>query len=136
MKFFATTLSLALAATSVVAQRAYIAQPTMGSDVQAGSTITIEVDRPNFQSSALEVAVVLGIQSCTTATCRDPEEWFGPAMILYNGPYNPQYATPAGRLPPHQNFTVQIPETMAKGTAQINLAHFNMVGVSLSFCCS
>ncbi|KAK7062530.1 hypothetical protein VNI00_000018 [Paramarasmius palmivorus] len=130
MKFLATAVSVAFFLSSVVAQKANIAIPTMGSDVSAGSNVVIEVDRPNFQSSAVEVAIVLAIQSCSSSetACRDPEDGFGPATILYSGPYNPQYASPPGRLPPHQNFTVQIPEKIAKGTAQLNLAHFNLVG--------
>ncbi|ESK84806.1 hypothetical protein Moror_515 [Moniliophthora roreri MCA 2997] len=129
MKCFTAVLSFILAATTTVAQRANIAVPTMGSNVQAGSTINVEVDRPSFASSAVEVAIVLGIRSCSTMPCHDPEEWFGPAIILYNGPYNPQYSLPPGV--PHQNFTVQIPGDIAKGTAQIILAHFNLVGASL-----
>jgi hypothetical protein len=52
--------------------------------------------------------------------------------ILFNGSFTPQFDTPADGLPPHQNFTVTVPAGIT-GKAQLNLAHFALVGVSVFF---
>ncbi|KAL0568446.1 hypothetical protein V5O48_013534 [Marasmius crinis-equi] len=131
MKFFGSALLAALAATSVAAQKANIAVPTNGTDVQAGSNITIEVDRPNFQSSAQEVAIVLGLTSCADASkpCVGPQDG-GIGKILYQGPFDPQYGDYYA-LPPHQNFTLSIPADTAKGSALLSLTQFTLIGASL-----
>jgi hypothetical protein len=48
--------------------------------------------------------------------------------ILYNGPFKPEYHESS--QPPYQNFSVNIPEAIGKGTAQLNIAHVSLVGVS------
>ncbi|KAL0565512.1 hypothetical protein V5O48_016509 [Marasmius crinis-equi] len=129
MKIFGSVL---LAAVAVAAQKANIAVPINGTDVQAGSNITIEVDRPNFLSSANEVAIVLGLVSCSdNSTCRAPQEGGGINEILYQGPFNPQYGGYYA-LPPHQNFTVTVPADFANGTAQLSLTQFTLIGASLT----
>ncbi|KAL0568334.1 hypothetical protein V5O48_013656 [Marasmius crinis-equi] len=132
MKFFGSVLFAVLAATSAAAQKANIAQPTSSSDVQAGSDINVEVDRPNFQSSANEVSIVLGLVSCPDSSqpCRAPQEGGGIGKILYQGPYNPQFGGYFA-LPPHQNFTLNIPTDTPKGNAQLSLTQFSLVGASL-----
>ncbi|KAG7086995.1 hypothetical protein E1B28_012973 [Marasmius oreades] len=130
MKFFNSTLIAVAVATAVAAQRANIGFPTNGTDVIAGKDLLIEVDRPNFLSSAVEVAIVLGLTSCASYPCGAPSER-GVGRILYSGPFNPQYKLDYPRLPPHQNFTVSIPGDLAKGMAQISLTQFDLVGASL-----
>lgn len=49
-------------------------------------------------------------------------------QILYNGPFNPQYHETYN--PPYENFTVQIPSSIASGTALLGVAHVTLVGVS------
>jgi len=48
--------------------------------------------------------------------------------ILYNGPFDPQIPSPTE--PPSQNITVDIPSDIPQGEAQLNFAHFFMIGVS------
>jgi hypothetical protein len=48
--------------------------------------------------------------------------------ILYQGPFDPQYHESS--QPPYQNFTVRLPNLIAPGNAQINVAHAALVGVS------
>ena len=151
MKFSSAALTVLAAAASVTAQRAMIAFPTNGTDVQAGSDLLVMVARPvrlshptlsimtdlriqcitqNFQSSAQEVGIVLGFSSCADdqTKCPNPSLSAGKS-ILYNGPYNPQFGG-AWFLPPHQNFTVKIPENADKGYGQISLTQFSLIGVS------
>jgi hypothetical protein len=73
-----------------------------------------------------EVAVVIGIQSCPGAPCIAPADYMG--QILYNGPFNPQFHEAYN--PPYENFTVQIPSSIASGTALLGVAHVTLVGVS------
>ncbi|KAF9255294.1 hypothetical protein L218DRAFT_912490 [Marasmius fiardii PR-910] len=131
MKFYASALLAVLAATSAAAQRASVGFPKNGSDVTAGQDLLIEVDRPNFQSSALEVAIVLGLASCASYPCSAPSDG-GIGRILYYGPFNPQYKLDYPRLPPHQNYTVNIPSNIGKGIAQISLTQFDLIGASLT----
>jgi hypothetical protein len=50
--------------------------------------------------------------------------------IVYNGPFRPEHHESG--LPPYQNFSVNVPEAFATGTAQLNIAHVSLVGVSAS----
>ncbi|KAF8990719.1 hypothetical protein BDQ17DRAFT_1313714 [Cyathus striatus] len=121
---------LALTALPIAfAQRVFISSPADGATVSRGQSVVVEVDRPNFLSSAEEVAVVLGLQYCTP-TCRPPTDIMG--TILYNGPYNPQYSSPTDAKPPHQNFTIVIPQSATVGNAQLGLAHFQLLGAGLA----
>ncbi|KAK1223065.1 hypothetical protein PQX77_014064 [Marasmius sp. AFHP31] len=131
MKFSGSGLLAVLsAASTAVAQRAMIGFPTNGTDVQAGSDLLVMVARPNFQSSAEEVGIVLGFASCSDdAHTKCAQSTVG-ASILYNGPYDPQFGG-AWFLPPHQNFTVKIPEDAEKGYAQISLTQFSLIGEKL-----
>ncbi|KAJ8083626.1 hypothetical protein PM082_009501 [Marasmius tenuissimus] len=132
MKFSITSLFTvaAVSVASAIAQKAHIALPTNGSDVQAGQDLLIKVDRPNFLSSAVEVAIVLGLTSCNP-TCRPPQDGIGPGSILYKGPFDPKYKDGFPMLQPHENFTVNVPNTTPKGTAQLSLIQFDLIGASL-----
>ncbi|KAG5635275.1 hypothetical protein H0H81_011838 [Sphagnurus paluster] len=82
----------------------------------------------NSLQSSVEVAVVIGFESCPTYSCHPASDGIG--TVLYNGKYNPQYRTPG--LPPYQNFSVLIPFTAPQGPAQLNLAHFALTGAGLA----
>ncbi|KAF9485774.1 hypothetical protein BDN70DRAFT_988428 [Pholiota conissans] len=130
MKFTLSALASAFLVGSTFAQRTSIGFPFDGATVQAGTNIIVEIDRPNFLSGAEEVAVVLGLLHCpSVASCLPPEASLG--TILYNGPYDPEYHSNAPpSKPPHQNFTVAIPSTFVKGTAQLAAFHVSLVGAS------
>ncbi len=51
--------------------------------------------------------------------------------VVYNGPFNPQYHSeaPTG-APPHQNFSVAVPDTFQSGQVSLGVAHLSLVGVS------
>ena len=72
------------------------------------------------------MAVAIGISSCASNVCVEADEVMG--TILYNGKFNPQYHEPS--QPPYQNFSVKIPAEFTAGTAQINVAHATLIGVS------
>lgn len=50
--------------------------------------------------------------------------------ILYHGDFKPVYHESSA--PPYENFTVKIPSEIGNGKAQINIAHFALVGVSIN----
>ena len=63
-------------------------------------------------------------------TCDDFDysEYLG--TTLYKGGFDPEFRTaPTTGLPPHQNFTVFVPTTIAQGPAVLTLSHFSLVGV-------
>jgi len=75
------------------------------------------------------MAVAIGISSCASTTCNQADEVMG--SILYNGKFNPQYHE--YYQPPYQNFSVKIPADFTSGTAQINVAHATLIGVSTMY---
>ncbi|KAF9260742.1 hypothetical protein L218DRAFT_932259 [Marasmius fiardii PR-910] len=128
MKITSLTTIVSALIASVLAQRAEIGIPQDGAQVTAGSTVTVRIDRPNFQSSTQEVAIVLGFQPCPSSPCHAASDGVG--EILYTGPYNPVFETPTSSLPPYQNFSLTIPASTPKGAAQLSLTHFSMIGAS------
>ncbi|KAJ6629323.1 hypothetical protein B0H10DRAFT_1776580 [Mycena sp. CBHHK59/15] len=129
MKFLSLALG-ALCATTAFAQRVAIGAPADGASVTAGSNITVEVDRPDTLSSSVEVAIVIGFNSCASRPCLPPSETIG--TLLYNGPYDPEFHTNVSfSKPPHQNFTVTIPASAPNGEAQLSVTHFSLIGASL-----
>lgn len=128
MKSAAVLLALA---SSAFAQSAIIGYPLQDSLATTGTNITVMIEQPNSLSSSEPVSLVIGLFPCgSESTCPGPANALG--SILYQGPFNPQYATPPGSLPPHQNFSVKIPETFAAGYAQLGAAYLSLLGASLS----
>ncbi|KAJ7588191.1 hypothetical protein C8J56DRAFT_785829 [Mycena floridula] len=127
MKFLSTIFAIATFCACISAQSVFIGFPSDGSTITAGTNMTVEVDRPDTLSGSEEVAIVIGFTSCSP-NCAAPDLILG--NILYNGPYAPKFQTTApGSKPPHQNFTVTIPAAAQAGKAQLNLAHFFLLGV-------
>jgi len=84
-------------------------------------------------SSSVEIAIALGLSSCGSrenGQCLPVKASMG--TILYNDNYNPQLDEDRqhGEHQPHQNFALTIPEDTPKGSAQLNFAHFYLLGVS------
>ncbi|KAF3389484.1 hypothetical protein F1880_003470 [Penicillium rolfsii] len=123
MNFFA---SLALFAGAAMAQNAGIGLPTADQKLTKGSDIVVQVQRPNSLTGSTEMAVAIGISSCTNGPCIPSDEFMG--TILYNGGFKPEYHETS--LPPYENFTVTVPSSFAAGNAQINVAHAALVGAS------
>lgn len=150
MKSAAVLLALA---SSAFAQSAIIGYPLQDSLATTGTNITVMIEQPvcllillvrtiqthntlctqNSLSSSEPVSLVIGLFPCgSESTCPGPANALG--SILYQGPFNPQYATPPGSLPPHQNFSVKIPETFAAGYAQLGAAYLSLLGVRFVLC--
>ncbi|KAJ7202018.1 hypothetical protein GGX14DRAFT_463557 [Mycena pura] len=130
-KFLAPFVLITVLAASAFAQTVGIGAPADGATVHPGKTLTVEVDRPDTLTGSTEIAIVIGFQSCTgfPAGCPPPADLMG--TILFNGPYDPEFHTDVTpSKPPYQNFTVTIPASAPKGPAQLNLAHFALVGAS------
>ncbi|KAJ7171087.1 hypothetical protein C8R46DRAFT_1087627 [Mycena filopes] len=128
MKFFTSLALSALLAATAFAQSADIGAPANGTQVRAGSNITVEVDRPDTLTGSTEVAVVIGFLSChgfQGELCPPASEIMG--TILYNGPFDPEFHTGVQK-PPHQNFSVAIPSTAPAGPAQLSVAHVTLIG--------
>ncbi|OAX38184.1 hypothetical protein K503DRAFT_179190 [Rhizopogon vinicolor AM-OR11-026] len=119
-----TLVSTILMAVSVCAQGANINEPIPGSSIAAGSNFTVQIGLPDTLTGSEEIAIVIGIQSCTSGNCLPVSEDMG--TILYEGPFNPQFGS--GASDPYEDFSVQLPASFATGQAQLGLAHFNLVG--------
>jgi len=118
-------------ATLSLAQSVQIGAPARGATYRPGHRITVEVDRPDSLEGSDEVAVVIALFPCESATsCPGPENELGD--ILYNGPYNPQFHNVPGLppKPPHQNFTVTVPDTFPSGSAQLGVVHLCLTGAA------
>ncbi|PFH44668.1 hypothetical protein AMATHDRAFT_11224 [Amanita thiersii Skay4041] len=124
MKLFNALIFSTLTAAAF-AQNAAIGSPGEGERLAAGSSVMFEIDRPNSLTGSQEIAVVIGLASCAKSPCASPKDIMG--RILYNGPFNPRYQD-SMRKPPHDNFTLTIPENFAKGPAQLNVAHAALIG--------
>ncbi|KAF4617366.1 hypothetical protein D9613_006157 [Agrocybe pediades] len=106
-----------------------IGAPTPQTSVQAGSSLVVEIDKPDSLTGSTDVSLIISIDSCQNAPCPTPVGQ-GMGTVLYNGPFNPQFdSTPTGK-PPHQNFTLFIPATFPKGPAELIVFHKALVGVS------
>ncbi|PYI11220.1 hypothetical protein BO78DRAFT_425754 [Aspergillus sclerotiicarbonarius CBS 121057] len=116
-------LSLALCATTALAQGIYINSPAAGSQLTAGSSVTLQVARYNFIQSVAEVGLGVGIESCTSG-CPDPTGALG--TLVYNGGYDPQLGP--GIHDEYENFTITVPDT--KGPAQIGIVRAFLVGLA------
>ncbi|EGN95797.1 hypothetical protein SERLA73DRAFT_142740 [Serpula lacrymans var. lacrymans S7.3] len=121
---FKSIISLALFTGAALAQGILFGSPAEGASVAAGSDLIVQLEKPNSLSSSVEVAVVIGIESCSNQPCPAPTDMMG--QLLYNGPYNPVAHEP--QLPHYQNISVTIPASLAKGTAQLNILHVNLIG--------
>ncbi|GFF52441.1 hypothetical protein IFM61606_06430 [Aspergillus udagawae] len=106
------------------AQNVAIGLPSPGENLTPGSSTVVQIQRPNSLTGSQELAVAIGLSSCADSKCYAPEDVMG--TILYNGPFKPEYHESS--QPPYQNFSVNIPEAIGKGTAQLNIAHVSLVG--------
>ncbi|TFK90759.1 hypothetical protein K466DRAFT_542923 [Polyporus arcularius HHB13444] len=133
MKFI---IALATLAASALAQSVNIGAPADMSTVTPGNNITVQVNRPNTLTGSEEVAIVIGLFPCSgadgqPASCAETNTTGVLGTVLYNGPYKPQYADGAPSLPPHQNFSIQVPATFKSGQVSLGVAHFALVGASM-----
>ncbi|KAF3007272.1 hypothetical protein E8E15_001261 [Penicillium rubens] len=87
-----------------LAQNSIIGTPTAGQKLTRDSKTVVQVERPNSLTGSAEVVVVIGISSCVSIVCRPADEAM--CTILY----------------------LIVPNSIATGNAQINIAHVALVG--------
>jgi len=119
-----STLLFFIFATLSLAQNIIVSYPPAGTVVYDGKNFTVELDRPNSLTGSIDVSVVISIASCAKLPCASPSNVLG--YTMYEGPYKPKYYQQY--KPPHENFTVAVPLGFPKGCAQLNVAHFSLVG--------
>ncbi|KZT18388.1 hypothetical protein NEOLEDRAFT_1143461 [Neolentinus lepideus HHB14362 ss-1] len=116
------------------AQSVAIGYPSAGSTISSSSNFTVEVDRPNSLTGSTEISVIISLRPCTTSSgsivCASPTEEMG--TVLYNGGYNPQYSDTGEEKPPHQNFSVAVPQGLEAGYALLSVGHVALVGAGNS----
>ncbi|OKL58170.1 hypothetical protein UA08_06413 [Talaromyces atroroseus] len=125
---FGSRLFVAFVARTALAQSVQIGLPDAGTVLNPGEDYTVQIQCPDSLTSSQEVALVIGIQQCQNGHCFPPDETLG--NLLYSGSFNPQFHEPS--LPPYQNFTVHIPDTMSSESALVGVAHFALVGDSFA----
>ncbi|KAK1143225.1 hypothetical protein N8T08_006924 [Aspergillus melleus] len=119
-----TLLFLTSLAVGAFAQNARIGLPQAAASIKAGSKLTVQVQRPNSLTGSQEVGVAIGLQSCANSPCHAAKDVMG--QILYNGPYKPVYHE--YYLPPYENFTVTVPDSVESGEAVLGVTHVSLVG--------
>ncbi|KAF8810214.1 hypothetical protein BYT27DRAFT_7135037 [Phlegmacium glaucopus] len=130
MKLTLVATLLAALITTCYAQAIDIGSPANGTSVTPGSSLVVEVDRPDSLTGSTEVVLLIAIESCGSEPCPAPGSVLG--SILYNGPYDPQFQNSGPpNKPPYQNFTVTIPPALALAPAQLSVFHVALVGLGL-----
>ncbi|KAH7929625.1 hypothetical protein BV22DRAFT_1029249 [Leucogyrophana mollusca] len=117
-------LSAAFLAVSAVGQAVSIQSPAPGTTVAPGANITVQLGTTDSLTNVVHETVVIGIQSCPGGNCFPTSEGLG--QILYQGSYNPQFGSGSDDL--YEDFSVQIPASIAAGEAQLGVAHFYLIG--------
>ncbi|CAL1712135.1 unnamed protein product [Somion occarium] len=120
---------LAALVASTLAQRIAIGAPADGTKVPAGTSLTVEVDRPNSLTGSQEVAIAIGLSSCSrfpNGSCGSVDTSQILGTILYAGGYSPKFVE--SNKPPYQNFSVDIPPNFPLGDASLTVSHFSLVG--------
>ncbi|EKM56268.1 uncharacterized protein PHACADRAFT_140896 [Phanerochaete carnosa HHB-10118-sp] len=127
MKTFFVLASLAACA---LAQRLHIQAPTAGQTVSGNGTLVVELEQDPSLGPLVQTSVLIAMNSCYDV-CGQPDQW-GPATVLYNGPFNPQWNTSVPEKGHYQDFTFQLPGYQPGG-AIVQVAHqFQEGGVSTS----
>ncbi|KAI0372890.1 hypothetical protein BV20DRAFT_938800 [Pilatotrama ljubarskyi] len=127
MKFAFAFLALA---GSALAQSITIFAPSANTTVTAGSNLVVDVEKKPGLSGPSDVSVVIGLQTCPS-DCETTAASGSIGAPLFKGNYDPQLTPGSGSSAGFQNYTVQIPATMPKGTAMLSVAHFFLGGAAL-----
>ena len=77
-----------------------------------------------------EVAIVIGIQSCSGRDCNTIDPTHNIGQVIFKGPFDPHVQAGSGRTDQLQSVTVRIPDGFPKGPAIITAAHFGLSIVS------
>ncbi|ESK88827.1 hypothetical protein Moror_17071 [Moniliophthora roreri MCA 2997] len=122
--------ALTLATTALaVPGKASIGSPQMWDTIHAGQNAHIRVEVEPIPQNIDEVGIALGLQSCEVGKCQLTNDTLG--TIIYKGAFSPVYhGDVAVSLPPHQNFSINIPADFPKGHAILGLISLATVGAS------
>ncbi|KIM59202.1 hypothetical protein SCLCIDRAFT_1217994 [Scleroderma citrinum Foug A] len=118
----ALLLSIALFIIPCFAQT-YITLPSAGTNVTAGSNITVQVSVATGPINLDVISVAIGLQSCISG-CTSTSTYLG--TILYAGSFKSQGLGTGNTL--YENFTVTIPASMDSGQAILGVANFYLDG--------
>ncbi|KAI0372903.1 hypothetical protein BV20DRAFT_963334 [Pilatotrama ljubarskyi] len=126
----AATIVLSVIA-SAVAQSVTILSPAPRTTLSPGSTFVVDVDElPDPILPSYDVSIAIGLESCGANRTQNEcvqlasEDMLG--TVLYAGDFTPQPRPNSTHL--FQNYTVQVPSTMERGQALLNVAHFYLGG--------
>lgn len=140
---------ISILSPTINGQSISIGAPANGTTLTAGSTVVVQVVRSvcllaminhllahtlnaTFQitlSTIDEISLLIGIQFCPICSCPAPSSSLGTILSTIDD-YNPQIQLGLTLLP-YQNFTVTIPALSPLGKAQLNFAHFSLIGVGV-----
>ncbi|KAJ8453895.1 hypothetical protein ONZ51_g13341 [Trametes cubensis] len=115
---------------AALAQSVTILSPTINTTLSPGDNFVVDVDKPDSLSPSYDVSVAIGLQSCGAAPCAALASAGILGNILYTGDYRPQLRPNSSDV--FQNYTVQVPSTMATGPALLTVARFYLLGAGAS----
>ncbi|KAI0632538.1 hypothetical protein C8Q77DRAFT_1218871 [Trametes polyzona] len=125
---------LAALSTVAAAQSVFFAAPAPHTTVSPGDKFVVDIERVDNLILSTDVSVAIGLLSCPGGTdgCTDIDGLSSSSIgtVLFSGPYAP-HTTP-GQIGFSQNFTVEVPEAFAAGPALLSVAHFFLLGSSVS----
>ncbi|KAE9387399.1 hypothetical protein BT96DRAFT_927632 [Gymnopus androsaceus JB14] len=124
MKLLLFLSTLFLAAFS---QRIALFSPPTGTEVSPGQDVTVQLVFGNSLTGVQHLNLVISMLDCAGTAC-PTDAGSGLETPLFVGNFTPVFQS--GNLPPYENFTVTIPETLSTGTNMITVAHSLLVGVS------
>ncbi|KZT19187.1 hypothetical protein NEOLEDRAFT_1142357 [Neolentinus lepideus HHB14362 ss-1] len=113
----------------IQAQSVAIGYPSAGSTISPSSNFTVEIDRPKSLTGSTEVSLIISLRPCAASDGSICEEM---VTVLYNGGYNLQYSDTGEEKPPHQNFSVAVPQGLEAGYALLSVGHVALVGAENS----
>ncbi|KAI6110438.1 hypothetical protein EDD16DRAFT_1611251 [Pisolithus croceorrhizus] len=120
MHFVKTLIYLATLLGLAMAQSMSILSPAPGTTVTPGTNFTVSLQMSNSSESIDVVAIVIGLQSCSSSTtCYPVNEGIG--TLLYEGKFAPTGVLAA-------NFSFAVPLSFASGTAQLGVINYFLVG--------
>ncbi|GJE98359.1 hypothetical protein PsYK624_145880 [Phanerochaete sordida] len=98
------TLLLAFLPAAVAAQRLHIAVPTTNQTLAVGQNFTAELHMDDYISTIAQKSVVVVVTACLDV-CAQSDQW-GPSVVLYNGPFDPQFNVSASWKGLYQYFSL------------------------------
>ncbi|CDO72939.1 hypothetical protein BN946_scf185002.g124 [Trametes cinnabarina] len=109
-----------------LAQRVKIVSPTVNTTLSPGDSFVVDIDKADSLSPSYDVSVAIGLESCGTTPCATLASAQILGDVLFSGDFSPQLRPNGSDV--FQNYTVQVPPSMASGPAVLSVAHFYLLG--------